>query len=227
MKSGCPINSDSPQDSPARNRASSLAAIGTTLSLSAVSHQTGISVATLQVWQARYGLGPCLATPGGHRRYTAGDIQRLRRVKRLVSEGLTTSEAVHAVLAAARSDLGLPLGADPVAHHLGAAALELDGPTARRLIGEHLRRGDVAATWENVLRPVLGAIADRWPRLSHGDAVQHLLTSVVVELLANHDAHFTTDKTTAVPTPTARSCGVVLACVPEETHDLPLVVVDA
>ncbi len=61
MKSGCLMNSDSLQDSPARNRASPPAAIGTTLSLSAVSHQTGISVATLQVWQARYGLGSRLA----------------------------------------------------------------------------------------------------------------------------------------------------------------------
>ena len=53
------------------------AAIGAALSISAAARHTGITVATLRMWQTRYGLGPSLTTPGGHRRYTAGDIQRL------------------------------------------------------------------------------------------------------------------------------------------------------
>jgi hypothetical protein len=56
------------------------AATGAALSISAAARRTGITVATLRVWQTRYGLGPRLTTPGGHRRYTAGDIQRLNRV---------------------------------------------------------------------------------------------------------------------------------------------------
>ncbi len=196
------------------------AATGATLSISTVAHQTGVSVATLRVWQARYGLGPALTTPGGHRRYTAGDVQRLRRVKRLVSEGLTTSEAVHAVLAAARSDLGLQPDADPVAHHLGAAALELDGPTARRLIDEHLRRGDVTTTWESVLRPVLGAIGQRWSQLSFGIAVEHLLSHIASEALCRRGDEFGNASG-------ATTQAILLACAPGEQHELPLVVLDA
>ncbi len=199
--------------------------IGAALSLSAVSLQTGISATTLRVWQTRHGLGPGLTSPGGHRRYTAGDIRRLRRVKRLVAEGLTASEAVHAVLAAARSDLGLPAEADPVAHHLGAAALELDGPTVRRLIDEHLRQGDVATTWETVIRPVLGAIGDRWSRLSYGIAVEHLVSGLTIELLSSHTVPV--DGATTAQGPTADAHGVVLACVPGDRHDLPLIVLDA
>ena len=173
------------------------------------------------MWQTRYGLGPSLTTPGGHRRYTAGDIERLQRVTQLLSDGLTTSEAVHAVLAASHSELGLPPDADPVAQHLGAAALELDGPTARRLVGHHLQRGDVTATWETVLRPVLAALGDRWSQLRHGIAVEHLLSHVATELLGNHGDHRAPDA------PAANSRGVVLACVPGELHELPLVVLDA
>ncbi len=199
------------------------AAIGAALSISAAARHTGITVATLRMWQTRYGLGPSLTTPGGHRRYTAGDIQRLERVMQLLAEGLTTGEAVHAVLAAAHSELDLPPDADLVAHHLGAAALELDGPTARRLVGEHLRRGDVAATWEAVLRPVLGAIGDRWSQLRHGVAVEHLLSHVATELLGRHgDGYGAPDR----PAPVANAPRIVLACVPGELHELPLVVLD-
>jgi hypothetical protein len=137
------------------------------------------------------------------------------------SEGLTTSEAVRAVLAASHSELGLPPEADPVAQHLGAAALELDGPTARRLVGHHLSRGDVTATWETVLRPVLAAIGDRWSQLRHGIAVEHLLSHVATELLGNHGDRRAPDA------PAANPRGVVLACVPGELHELPLVVLDA
>ena len=197
------------------------AAIGAALSISATARHTGITVATLRMWQTRYGLGPSLTTPGGHRRYTAGDIQRLNRVTQLRSEGLTTSDAVRAVLAASHSELGLPPDADPVAQHLGAAALELDGPTARRLVGHHLSRGDVTATWETVLRPVLAALGDRWSQLRHGIAVEHLLSHVAMELLGNHRDHRAPDA------PAANPRGVVLACVPGELHELPLVVLDA
>ena len=145
-------------------------AIGAALSISAAARQTGITVATLRMWQTRYGLGPSLTTSGGHRRYTAGDIQRLQRVTLLLSEGLTTGEAVHAVLAASRSTLGLPPDADPAAQHLAAAALKLDGPTARRLVREHLGAATSTRPGRTVLRPVLGAIGDHLSRVRHGIA---------------------------------------------------------
>jgi MerR family transcriptional regulator, light-induced transcriptional regulator len=202
------------------------AAIGAALSISAAARQTGITVATLRMWQTRYGLGPSLTTPGGHRRYTTGDIERLQRVTQLLSAGLTTSEAVHAVRAAAQSALGLPPDADPAAQHLGSAALELDGPTARRLLRDHLRRGDVSATWEAVLRPVLVAIGDRWSQLRHGIAMEHLLSYVATELLGHADDSGPS-KNASAPTPMAKTRAVVLACVPGELHELPLVVLGA
>jgi hypothetical protein len=88
-------------------------------------------------------------------------------------------------------------------------------------VHEHLGRGNVAATWEDVLRPVLGAIGESWSQLRHGIAVEHLLSHVAVELLGNHKTGL------AAPAPVAATRHLVLACVPGELHDLPLVVLAA
>ena len=196
-------------------------AIGAALSISATARHTGITVATLRMWQTRYGLGPSLTTPGGHRRYTAGDIQRLNRVTQLRSEGLTTSDAVRAVLAASHSELGLPPDADPVAQHLGAAALELDGPTARRLVGHHLSRGDVTATGDNLRRCVPYSPPLATVGRSCGTASPWSTCSPMWPWsCGNHRDHRAPDA------PAANPRGV-LACVPGELHELPLVVLDA
>jgi hypothetical protein len=71
--------------------------------------------------------------------------------------------------AASPQTLGLPPEVDPVAHQLGAAALDLDGPAVRRLLADHLACTPVEATWENGLRPVLAAIGAggrTWPTAS-------------------------------------------------------------
>jgi hypothetical protein len=78
-----------------------------------------------------------------------------------------------------------------------------------------------------VLRPVLGAIGDRWAELSHGIAVEHLLSHIAAELLKNCAEHQRADLRQAAHTATVAADDVVLACVPGELHDLPLVVLDA
>jgi DNA-binding transcriptional MerR regulator len=181
-----------------------------------VAARTGLTVTTLRMWQARYGLGPTHRSAGGHRRYTWTDLERLQTVRGLVDQGIPTAEAARTVLAASPQTLGLPPEADPVAHRVGAAALDLDGPTVRRLLAEHLACTSVETTWENVLRPVLGAIGRRWADLAHGIAVEHLISHIA-----------TVELTRAVQPmdPAAGSTGpeVLLACAPEEQHELPLV----
>ncbi|MEK6440656.1 MerR family transcriptional regulator [Pseudonocardia sp. T1-2H] len=185
------------------------------LPISEVAARTGLTVTTLRMWQARYGLGPTHRSAGGHRRYTWADLERLQAVRRLVDQGIPTAAAARTVLAASPQTLGLPPEVDPVAHRLGAAALDLDGPAVRRLLADHLACTSVEATWENVLRPVLSAIGGRWADLAHGIAVEHLISHIA-----------TVELTRAVqPVDPAGSTGpaVLLACAPEEQHELPLV----
>jgi DNA-binding transcriptional MerR regulator len=188
------------------------------LTISTVAEQTGLSAATLRAWQTRYGLSPSRTTSGGHRRYTFEDVVRLRLVRDLVSQGIAPGEAARSVLAAARGreevpHLDLPVGLDKTAHRLAALALDLDGPATRALLREQLARRGVLDTWEDLLRPVLAAIGAQWPEVPHGIAVEHLLSHVASVVLGESVRR----------TPSPDDPGVLLACVPGELHDLPLV----
>jgi DNA-binding transcriptional MerR regulator len=185
------------------------------LAISEVARLTGLAATTLRIWQRRYGLGASRSSPGGHRRYSPLDVARLRAVQRLVGEGLPTGEAVRVVLAPVEHGLDLMPEADPMAHLLAAAALDLDGPTCRTLVHDHLAGHSVEETWEAVLRPVLGAVGERWAELPHGVAAEHVLSHVAAAALG------TAIRSAPGPAP------VLLACVPVEEHDLPLVALAA
>jgi DNA-binding transcriptional MerR regulator len=185
------------------------------LAISEVARLTGLTTTTLRIWQRRYGLGASRSSPGGHRRFSPLDVARLRAVQRLVGEGLPTGEAVRVVLAPVEHGLDLKADAHPVAHLLAAAALDLDGPTCRTLVHDHLAGHSVEETWEAVLRPVLGAVGERWAELPHGVAVEHVLSHIAAAALE------TAGGTPPGPAP------VLLACVPVEEHDLPLVALAA
>jgi hypothetical protein len=70
----------------------------------------GIAVATLRVWERRYGVVAAPKTPTGQRLYTSHDVQRLRLLKQLTARG-------HAIGTIAALDLAalqvLAVGATP------------------------------------------------------------------------------------------------------------------
>ena len=137
-------------------------------------------------------------------------------MQRLVPQGLPTAEAVRVVLSPVEHGLDLPAEAHAVAHLLAAAALDLDGPSCRSLVRDHLTTHLVPRTWEEVLRPVLAAVGERWTELPHGVAVEHVLSHVAAAALG----------ATIAPRPPGPPT-VLLACVPVEEHDLPLVALGA
>lgn len=189
------------------------------LPISAAAARTGIPADTLRVWQRRYGLGASRQSAGGHRRYTRGDLERLREVQRLLDQGAPIGEAARSVLRAGSLDLPLPEGAISVARRVAAAAADLDGPAVRTLLRDQVTARGVMSTWEEVLRPVLAAIGERWSSLPHGVAVEHLLS---------RSASLTFEEAMFEMTGTDRSAPqVLLTCVPGERHDLPLVALGA
>ncbi|MCE5257812.1 MAG: MerR family transcriptional regulator [Chloroflexi bacterium] len=62
--------------------------------LSAVLKETGIKADTLRAWERRYGLPQPRRTAGGHRLYSARDLQTIQWLKMRLSEGLSISSAV-------------------------------------------------------------------------------------------------------------------------------------
>ncbi len=101
------------------------------------------------------------------------------------------------------------------ARALGRAALALDADTARGLLADSIAATGVQATWDDVARPVLAAVGQRWADTGAGIEIEHLLSDCVT-------AVFSAVAATAVPARTARP--VLLAGMAGDQHRLPLVV---
>ncbi|ACZ84604.1 MerR family transcriptional regulator [Streptosporangium roseum] len=69
--------------------------------IGAVARRLGVPAPTLRTWNLRYGIGPSRRSPGGHRRYDAGDLRRLEEMNRLIRAGMPAADAAREVLRAA------------------------------------------------------------------------------------------------------------------------------
>ena len=104
------------------------------------------------------------------------------------------------------------------ARGLARAMLALDGETATRLLHQSVQEIGLVRTWDEVARPVLGSVADRWARTGMGVELEHLLSEVLTTVVARvvHDA----DEPVSVRP-------VLLGSMPGERHALPLRVLAA
>jgi MerR family transcriptional regulator, light-induced transcriptional regulator len=64
------------------------------LSISAVERETGLSKDTLRAWERRYGFPTPLRDAKGDRRYSMQQVERLRKIKRLVDHGFRPSKVI-------------------------------------------------------------------------------------------------------------------------------------
>ena len=205
------------------------------LSVAAVARKLGIAPATLRTWDRRYGIGPADHTPGSHRRYSPDDVARLERMRDALLHGATPAAAATYALAgplpdpddpptpnpspADRGGLDLPIPrAGWQARGLARAATALDAEAVRGLLNESLAAVGAQATWDTVVRPVLGAIAKRWADTGTGIEIEHLLSECVTGVFNALAA--------ALPPPaTARP--ILLAGMAGDQHRLPIVVLAA
>jgi len=203
------------------------------LSVAAVARMLGIAPATLRTWDRRYGIGPSAHAPGRHRRYSPQDIARLETMRHALVRGVGPAEAARYALASTNGGLAavvdgvrpraggtmlrLP-GAGRYARGLGRAALALDFPAARTVLVEAVDTLGVVATWDDVARPVLTAVARRWATTGAGVEIEHLLSQSVAAVFSAHAL-------AKGEAPEGRP--VLLAGMPHERHTLPLLVLAA
>jgi DNA-binding transcriptional MerR regulator len=211
------------------------------LGVAAVARRLGVATGTLRTWDRRYGVGPTHHPAGTRRRYTGQDLARLEVMRRLMLDGVTPAEAARVALAYdgdgddplehrpatrrrrphERGGGGrvVPLrDATPAARGLARAAMSLDGDGCTEMLVAALRRKGVAATWTEMLVPVLAGLGERWRTTGRGIEVEHLLSESAEAALRSGSR--------ARPTrPGARP--VLLAALEPEDHRLPLVVLSA
>jgi methanogenic corrinoid protein MtbC1 len=118
---------------------------------------------------------------------------------------------VRPVRVAGRS-LRLP-GAGARARGLARAAVSLDAAAVRELLDDSLASDGVIDTWDLVVRPVLGAIGNCWGDTGTAVEIEHLLTDGVLGAMW-------AARRGAASSGSGRP--VLLACVPDELHSLPL-----
>ncbi len=194
------------------------------MSVGEVAGRLGVAPSTVRMWGTRYGLTASARSPGGHRRYTEEDFDRLRRMQEAVMAGTNPSAAAaevissHASGPAARrggpggSVLAVP-GADREVRGLARAAGRLDESAVTAAVVAALQRGGTIDTWNDLLRPVLVAAGDHWQRTGTGIEVEHLLTQAVTSAFTQYIA--TLPKI-------AQESPVVVAGSPREDHVLAL-----
>ena len=117
-----------------------------------------------------------------------------------------------------RPTLRLP-GAGRRARGLSRAALALDSDLVRELLTESIAAVGLQRTWDDVTRPVLSAVAQRWAITGAGIEIEHLLSDCVTVVFGA--------AASAAPSPVSGARPVVLAGMPRDQHLLPLVVLAA
>lgn len=168
-----------------------------------------ISHSSLRFLQ-REGMVTPLRTVGGHRLYTPNDLERVRRIKRWQEHRLSLHEirlrlekldALTSPSQIAQRFLDLAVQGDmDAATHVVLHADELGLPLVR--------------IFEEVLRPALVEMGDRWVAGSLTVAQEHEISELARYLVADLSNRH------ALPEP--REPIVIATCVAEELHDLGL-----
>ncbi|MFF5992651.1 MerR family transcriptional regulator [Prauserella flavalba] len=179
-----------------------------------VARLLGVSPITLRSWDARYGIGPSFRPEGRQRRYTDADVALLRRMRRLIDEGVRTRDAANAVLGHPAENLVTGTGEE----ELEQATDLMHRATMAALLDESLAAKGVEGTWRDVAAPVLRTLGRRWERGRECFAVEWALTTEISAALDRY----------VRPRGSARGgAGVLLAPCPDEQHTLPLEVLRA
>jgi DNA-binding transcriptional MerR regulator len=205
--------------------------------VAATARRLGVAPGTLRTWDRRYGIGPSDHAPGRHRRYTSADVARLELMQRALVRGVSPADAARYALSVADPDhapappdpdggrarvggrvLRLP-GVSDRARGLGRAALALDSAAVTDLLADSVRAEGVETTWDDVVRPVLGAVGTRWADTATGVEVEHLVTGCVTAVLGAFLGR--------PGPPPADARPVLLAAVPGEQHALPILALAA
>ena len=87
------------------------------MTIGELARRSGLAVSTIRAWEQRYGLLSPARSAGGHRRYSAEDLRRLRAAQALVEQGVSRSAAAGQAMEGGS-------GAAPAGHTLPVPAVD-------------------------------------------------------------------------------------------------------
>ncbi len=190
--------------------------------IQAVAEATGLSTATLRAWERRYGIPSPARGDSGYRLYTQRDLEMVRRMVALGERGVAPSEAAHQVtaeFAAPTAPVQAPLGELPASafdqsvRRLLSAIDSADLERLERCVQDALTLGPAWTVYRQVFEPTLIALGERWAAGTVSVGQEHATSQVMGNTLRNIVRLVTRPKATR---------RLLLACVTEEQHELPL-----
>ncbi len=194
-----------------------------------VSRMTGIPVATLRVWERRYGFPKAIRTPGGHRLCSEREVMRLRWVKARVDDGMQTGQAIRALQHMEQEGRFSDITPAPVtrAPMLDTSLMAFQQRLVELLSNNELQQadqmlGEVMTLYPtedlilDVIGPTLHAIGQAWKDGKISVATEHLATNYLRQ-------HLLLWMMTG-PSAYDRVPPVVLACAPDEWHEGSLLI---
>ncbi|HYO58144.1 MerR family transcriptional regulator [Archangium sp.] len=129
-----------------------------TLRIRTIARLTGIREATLRAWERRYGFPRPHRNESNYRVYGRDEVEDIRRVAKLITEGLSVSEAIAQVRT-------MPVGELPVRERLverfWSAVMVMDGDEADRVLGEARAAMEVEPYVDTLLMPLLREMGQR------------------------------------------------------------------
>jgi DNA-binding transcriptional MerR regulator len=183
---------------------------------------TGVKPVTLRAWERRHALVCPQRAPSGHRLYTRADLDRLRRAAALVEQGVPIGR-VRALLdappapGAGRAPQLPDAPAVPVWEaciaRLLAAVVRFDEVRLNAVYNEALTLYPVDLVHEHAITPLMGLLGERWSQHRGGIAEEHFFSNYLRNKLGARSHHLS---------PAAGGRVLVTACLPDERHDLGL-----
>jgi MerR family transcriptional regulator, light-induced transcriptional regulator len=179
------------------------------MNIAALARRTGIPPDTLRKWEQRYGVLRPQRTGGGQRRYTELDLARVEWLRERLLEGYRIGDA-----AALLGDVDVGVGRTPaeLRRELYGAVRDADVDAIGALLDQTFTLLSLEQALSRVIAPVLELVGDGWATHELSVAQEHLISSSVRARL---------DSLLADARGEIRGVAV-LACVPEERHELGL-----
>ena len=184
----------------------------------AVARRLGVAPATLRTWDRRYGLGPSSHEAGEHRRYCPSDLAKLTMMRRLITTGVSPSDAAEKAKAH-KGAIKIEKLVDSfevreeLVETLHRASKSLDKVFIETALRKDIADHGVIASWTEVIVPLLFLVGDEWEADGSGIEVEHMLTEIIKRMLREGVADIK-KPINAQP--------VLLAAVGEEMHCLAL-----
>lgn len=195
------------------------------LRIGELSRRVGVSEHVLRAWETRYGLLSPARSVGGFRLYSEDDENRVRRMQHHLADGLAAAQAASAAIAEDQPGTisRRPQAVIDAAPHADLAEFanslrqrldEMDEPAAQAVLDRLFTDFTVETVLRDVLMPYLYELGVRWEQGATSVAQEHFASHVIRGRLTG----------LARGWGNGRGPQALLACPPDESHDLALLV---